>query len=93
MSFDLVLKNARVLDPGRGLDLGGDIAFAGGRVAAISVGLTGAAERDMRGALVVPGLIDLHTHVYRDATPLSVDADLLLRRRAIAPTCRSSEAP
>jgi dihydroorotase len=80
MSFDLVLKNARVLDPGRGLDLRGDIAFAGGRVGAIGAGLAGMEERDVGGALVVPGLIDLHTHVYRDATPLSVDADLLLRR-------------
>jgi len=32
------------------------------------------------GAYVVPGLIDMHAHVYRDATALSVDADMLLRR-------------
>jgi dihydroorotase len=80
---DLLLANVHLLDPGRGLDLKGDIAFAQGRVAAIGAGLdrTAAREvRDLAGALVVPGLIDLHTHIYRDATPLSVDADLLLRR-------------
>ncbi|MCC7282109.1 MAG: amidohydrolase/deacetylase family metallohydrolase [Acetobacteraceae bacterium] len=80
---DLLLTNARLLDPGSGLDQRGDIAFAGGKVAAIGGGLDRAqakSVRDVGGAYVVPGLIDMHAHVYRDATALSVDADLLLRR-------------
>lgn len=83
MMHDLLLQNAHLLDPGRGLDLYGDIAFAGGKVAAIGAGLDHASAgivRDVGAALVVPGLIDLHTHVYRDASAMSVDADLLLRR-------------
>ena len=80
---DLLLTNAQLLDPGSGLDQRGDIAFAGGKVAAIGAGLDrgkAKAVRDVGGAYVVPGLIDMHTHVYRDGVALSVDAELLLRR-------------
>ena len=35
---------------------------------------------DASGRLVVPGLIDLHTHVYWGGTSLGVDADALARR-------------
>jgi dihydroorotase len=62
----LLLKGGRVLDPGRGTDAVLDVAFADGKVAAIGPALRaepGAAVRDVAGCLVVPGLIDLHTHV------------------------------
>ncbi|MEE3289011.1 MAG: hypothetical protein VX249_12470, partial [Pseudomonadota bacterium] len=65
--YDLLLKNARLLDPGSGHDATGDIAFAEGRVAALaqSIAESEAAEiRDVAGLIVTPGLIDLHTHVY-----------------------------
>jgi dihydroorotase len=78
---DLILTNARLFDPGSGLDQVGAIAFAGGKVAALGdVQGAAAATRDVGGAMVTPGLIDMHAHVYRDATALSVDADLLLRQ-------------
>lgn len=80
---DLLLTNARLLDPGSGLDMEGDVAFAAGKVAAMGAGLDRAAARqvqDVGGAFVVPGLIDMHAHVYRDGVALSVDAELLLRR-------------
>ncbi len=80
---DLLLTDAHLLDPGTGLDLKGGIAFSEGGVSVIGPHLDPASARETRsvgGAFVVPGLIDLHAHVYRDATPLSVDADLLLRR-------------
>ena len=37
MPYDLILRNGRILDPSQDLDKTADIAFAGGRVAAISV--------------------------------------------------------
>lgn len=80
---DLLLKNAQLLDPGSGLDMKGDIAFTGGKVSAIGQAIdTRDANQvqDVGGAWVVPGLIDMHTHVYRDGVALSVDAELLLRR-------------
>ncbi|HEX3885036.1 MAG TPA: amidohydrolase/deacetylase family metallohydrolase [Stellaceae bacterium] len=73
---DLILKGGRVIDPANGRDEIADITFAGGKVAEIGRDLpTGGAETvDVRGKLVVPGLVDLHTHVYWGGTSLGVDA-------------------
>jgi dihydroorotase len=76
---DLVLKGARVVDPSQGLDKVTDIAFAGGKVSAIGDGLAGKDTRDVKGKIVSPGLIDLHTHVYWGGTSLGVEAELLAR--------------
>ena len=43
----------------------------------------GARVHDVAGAIVAPGLIDIHTHVYHKATSLSVDPDMIARRAAI----------
>ena len=76
---DLVLKGGRVIDPSQGLDKVTDIAFAGGKVAAIGANLSGNSVRDVAGKIVTPGLIDLHTHVYWGGTSLGVEAELLAR--------------
>jgi dihydroorotase len=76
---DLVLKGGRVIDPSQGLDKVADIAFADGKVAAIGDGLTGKDTRDVKGKIVSPGLIDLHTHVYWGGTSLGVEAELVAR--------------
>ena len=74
--YDLVLKGGRVIDPAAGRDEVADVAFAGGLVAAVGAGLGPAKEvRDVSGRMVVPGLIDLHTHVYWGGTSLGVDPD------------------
>ncbi len=88
MTFELVLKNGRVIDPSQNLDAVTDIAFSGGKVAAIGRGLdtTGAAVRDATGEIVTPGLIDLHTHVYWGGTSLGIDADDFGRASAVT-TC------
>ncbi len=82
MTYDLVLTGGRVLDPGRGLDLEADVAFHDGKLAAIGAGLSGRETRDVSGAIVTPGLIDLHTHVYWGGTSLGVDPDSYARRCA-----------
>src|SRR5215467_12233780 len=71
---DLVLRGGRVIDPVSGRDETIDIAFGEGKVTAIGHDLPGAETVDARGLLVVPGLIDLHTHVYWGGTSLGVDA-------------------
>jgi dihydroorotase len=76
---DLVLKGGRVIDPAQAIDRVTDIAFAGGKVAAIGDGLSGKDTRDVRGKIVSPGLIDLHTHVYWGGTSLGVEAELVAR--------------
>jgi dihydroorotase len=80
MDHDLILRNGRVLDPGTGRDEVTDIAFAGGKVAAVGAGLRGKAERNVSGCIVMPGNIDFHTHVYWGGTSISIDADKLARR-------------
>ena len=74
--FDLLLTGGRVIDPAQNVDDVVDIAFADGRVAAIGHDLGEASYvRDVAGKIIVPGLIDLHTHVYWGGTSLGVDPD------------------
>jgi len=68
-TFDLMIKGGRVIDPSARLDGIRDVAIAGGRITAINANLTASAAEtiDARGKLVVPGLLDIHTHVARSA--------------------------
>jgi dihydroorotase len=73
--YDLVIRGGRMIDPARGLDAPRDIAFRDGKVAAVETSIEAGAAREViaaAGKLVVPGLIDLHTHVYWGGTSLSV---------------------
>lgn len=74
-TYDLILSGGRVMDPSQDLDTVADVAFSGGKVAAIGPDLPrdGADVRDVSGKLVTPGLIDLHTHVYWGGTSIGVD--------------------
>ncbi len=83
MTHDLILRGGRIVDPASGRDEVADIAFAGGKVAAVGVAVgtePGRAERDATGLIVMPGMIDFHAHVYWGGTSISVDADWLAKR-------------
>jgi dihydroorotase len=80
VKYDLLLKGGHVLDPGHGLDAPLDIGIKDGRIAAIAPDIAASdAGRvvEMHGPnrRVVPGLIDLHTHVARGATTPGVGLD------------------
>lgn len=84
---DLILRGARVIDPSQNIDRVTDVRFTGGKVAAIGDALAGDAHtevRDVKGKIVTPGLIDLHTHVYWGGTSIGVDAVQLARTSATA---------
>jgi dihydroorotase len=67
--YDLMIKGGRVIDPSVRLDAIRDVAISGGRIAAVEAKITAEAAEtiDARGKLVVPGLIDIHTHAARSA--------------------------
>ncbi len=66
-AYSLVIKGGHVLDPKNGRDGVMDVAVADGKIAAIEPTIDAAKARrvvDARGLYVVPGLIDLHAHVF-----------------------------
>ena len=67
--YDMIIRGGRVIAPSVRLDADRDVAISGGRIAAIEVTIAGdAAESiDAHGKLVVPGLLDIHTHATRSA--------------------------
>lgn len=70
MMFDLLLKGGHLIDPANGIDGPSDLALKGGKVAAVQADLPADQARkvlDVSGLYVVPGLVDIHSHMY--ATP------------------------
>ena len=62
----LLLKGARVIDPSRNLDAPMDVLVEDGKIAGCKPGIkapSGATVFDLAGMIVVPGLIDMHTHL------------------------------
>lgn len=66
--IDLCLRGGRVIDPALDLDARADVLVRGGRIARVEAGITAGLPREVRvidasRCWVVPGLIDLHTHL------------------------------
>ncbi|MHB2211104.1 amidohydrolase/deacetylase family metallohydrolase [Methylobacterium sp. CM6257] len=95
MQHDLILKGARVIDPSQNHDGICDVAFADGRVSGFGRDLPagpGTQVREMGGAIVTPGLIDLHTHVYWGGTSLGIDADAFCRTSGVTTSVDTGSA-
>ena len=77
--FDLVIKGGEVLDPSQSLRARRDIGMRFGKVEAVEADIPAArANRVLNaaGRLIVPGLIDLHSHVF--PTGIGIPADELV---------------
>jgi dihydroorotase len=77
MAYDLLIKGGHVLDPGQGLDGQLDIAVTDGKIAAVQADIPATEARrvvEVKGdsRYVVPGLLDIHTHVGYGATTAGV---------------------
>ena len=65
--FDLLIKNGHVIDPGNGIDSVMDVAVTGAKIARVAANIDPASARrvaDATGFHVVPGLIDIHAHIF-----------------------------
>lgn len=94
-TYDLILKGGHVIDPSQGIDGVMDVAFAGGKVAAVGKDLKAGPATEMRnvaGHIVSPGLIDLHTHVYWGGTSLGIDADDFCRTSGVTTSIDTGSA-
>ena len=85
MDFDLILKGGTVIDPAQGIHQEMDVALKDGTVTALSERIDDHAAKDIDvcGKLIVPGLIDMHTHVYWGGTSLGIRPEKILFRSGV----------
>ena len=70
--YDLLIKNGHVIDPKNHINAKMDIAIADGKIAKVGNDISAAQSKktiDAKGLYVVPGLIDIHTHVFVGTKP------------------------
>ena len=80
MQCDILIQGGEVIDPSQQLRGVRDVAVRDGVILSVSENLTDVEARhtiDARGQYVVPGLIDLHVHVYPGHMPLGLEPDPL----------------
>lgn len=78
MKVDLLLKGGTVIDPAQRINEQLDVGIDEGKVKFLvkdSTSVEANLTKDVTGKLVVPGLIDLHTHVYWGGITVAVKAD------------------
>jgi dihydroorotase len=80
MLYDVLIQQGEVIDPSQGLRGVRDVAVLDGKIVKVAQSIPEVEATftiDGRGLYVVPGLIDLHVHVYHDHTPWGLDPDEL----------------
>ena len=76
--FDILLKSGLIIDPSQAIHGEGSVAIQDGKIRAVGKNLPdGEATKifDMRGKIIVPGLIDIHCHPVKGFWELGVPAD------------------
>jgi len=84
-SFDVLVKGGHVIDPKNGIDAVMDIAIKAGKIVKVGKNLPAADARqvvDATGLKVVPGIIDMHAHVFAGTQPDHYLSDGLSRNFA-----------
>jgi dihydroorotase len=79
--YDLILQGGHVICPASGIDGVMDVAIASGKIALVGKDILPSTAQqviDIRGKLVLPGMIDTHAHVYRYVTGrFGLEADMV----------------
>ena len=79
--YDLLLRGGHVICPASEINGVMDVAVRDGKIAAVQKDILPASAKevvDVRGRLVLPGMIDTHAHVYRYVSGrFGMDADLV----------------
>ena len=93
--FDLLIRNANVMDPSQNLSGKRDIGIRRGLIEAMEPVI--AAERGTRvmdagGKLVTPGLIDLHCHTYPYGSAIGIPADELVAHQCTTTVVSAGDA-
>jgi dihydroorotase len=77
--YDLLLKGGHVIDPKNGVDGVRDVAIWGGKVARVARDVPRESARKVvpiEGLYVVPGLVDIHAHLYSGTGARHLAGDL-----------------
>jgi len=93
--FHLVIKGAEVLDPSQNLRAKRDIGIHHGLIQALETDIPAArAEKVLTatGKLAVPGLIDLHAHVFPYGSAIGIPADELIPYQATTTLVSAGDA-
>ena len=93
--FDLLIRNANVMDPSQGLAGKRDIGIRYGLIEAIEPSIP--ADRALRvmdagGKLVTPGLIDLHCHTFPYGSAIGIPADELVAHQCTTTVVSAGDA-
>jgi len=93
--FDLLIKGAEVLDPSQGLRGKRDIGMRYGLIEALAEDIpTARSNRTLTatGKLAVPGLIDLHAHVFPYGSAIGIPADELVANQSTTTLVSAGDA-
>ena len=77
--YDLIIKGGTVVDPSQKIHGLNDVAVQDGKIAKVAPDIpSDEAKRvvEVKGKVVIPGLIDLHTHIYAGVNANGVDPDI-----------------
>ncbi len=93
--FDLLVRNANVLDPSQKLSGKRDIGIRYGVIEAMEASIAperGSRVMDAAGKLVTPGLIDLHAHTYPYGSAIGIPADELVAHQCTTTVVSAGDA-
>ena len=78
MKVDALIVNGRLYDPAAGIDRIGNLSIRHRKIVSLNAALDTPACRviNAEGCFVLPGLIDLHTHISRWSTHIGMNPDI-----------------